>query len=114
MLRILTGIVAVVLLFAGGGLYLIQPDFNPVLVGMMVRIGALFAVIWLAFPQLESLKGRVPAILVALALICIAVAAAKPSLGRVVVTIVTIAVSVGGVLKWFSKIANNDPQHRSR
>ncbi len=81
---------------------------------MMIRIGAMFAVIWLAMPQLESLKGRVPSILIALALICIAIAAAKPNLGRVVIMIVTIGVSVGGVLKWLSSIADNDPQRRSK
>jgi hypothetical protein len=114
MLRIATGIIAIGLLSTGGLLYLVQPEFNPMLVGMMVRIGALFGVIWLAFPQLESLKGRVPAILTAIALICVVVAAAKPSAGRVVILLVTIGVSVAGVLKWLSKIAENDPKRRSK
>ena len=114
MLRISSGILAIVLFSVGGFSYLVQPEYKPVLIGMMVRIGALFGVIWLAFPQLESLKGRVPAILIASVMICIAIAAAKPSAGRVVIMIVTVGVSVGGVLRFLSRIANNDPKRRSK
>jgi hypothetical protein len=114
MLRISTGIIAFFLLLFGGGLYVFQPEVNPVVPGMMVRIGALFGVIWLAFPQLQSLKGRIPTILIALAMISIAIAAAKPKLGGIVITIVTIGVAVGGVLRWLSRVADNAPKRPSK
>ena len=114
MIRILTGILALLLLVVGALMYVIQPQANPVAVGMMVRIGAMLAVIWLAYPQLESLKGRLPSVLIAGALICLAIAAAKPSLGRVVITVVTVAVSVGGLLKWMSKLTGEDPRRKKK
>ena len=113
MIRTVTGILALILLLGGTFLYAYQPDADPFTIGMMIRIGALLGVIWLAYPQLEMLKGRlkgrVPAILIAAALICLAITAAKPSVGRVLITVVTIAVGVGGALKWMSKIADGQP-----
>ena len=112
MIRIPTGILAVILLLSGAFLHFFQPDANPVAAAMMIRIGALLGVIWLAFPQLEALKGRLPSILIALVFICLAVAAAKPKLGALLATIVTIAISVGAALKWMSKVADNDPKRK--
>lgn len=111
MIRTATGILALILFFGGAILYASQPE-SDLVAGMMVRIGAMLGVIWLAFPQLESLKGRLPAILIASALICLAVAAAKPSLGRVFIVVVTVAISVGGILKWMSKMADGNPPRK--
>jgi hypothetical protein len=112
MIRIFTGILALFLLSAGAILYAFHPNANPLAVGLLIRIGALLGVIWLAYPQLESLKGRLPSALIAVAMICLAVAAARPRLGSLLITIVTIAVSVGATLKWMSKLADNDPKRR--
>ena len=112
MIRTATGILALTLLIVGVFLYAFQPNASLVAAGMMVRIGAMLGVTWLAFPQLEALKGRLPGILIALAMICLVVAAAKPRLGAVLVTIVTVAISVGGIMKWMSKMADGDPRRR--
>jgi hypothetical protein len=113
MIRTATGILALILLLGGTFLYAFQPDADPFTIGMMVRVGALLGAIWLAYPQLEvinhRLKGRVPAILIAALFICLAIIAAKPNLGRVVVTVVTIALGVGGALKWMTKMADGQP-----
>lgn len=112
MIRILTGAIALLLFFGGGAMYFFQPDADPMTVGMMVRIGALLGVVWLAFPQLQSLRGRLPTVLIVAAIVCLAVAATRPNLGRVVIAMVTIMVSVGGLMKWMSKLANEQPPRR--
>ncbi len=112
MIRIATGILALTALLGGAFLYLFQPDANLFVAGMLIRIGAMLGVIWLAFPQLESLRGRMPAILITLGLICLAVAAARPSLARVFITVVTVAFGVGGMLKWMSRMANDSPNRK--
>ena len=112
MIRTAIGILAIFLLLGGAFLYLFQPEANPIVVGMMIRVGAMLGVIWLAFPQLESLKGRLPTILIAVAFVCLAVAAAKPSLGRVLITVVTVAISVGGLMKWMSKMTSGNPPRK--
>ena len=108
MIRIIIGILAFVLLVFGACMYFIQPDTNPVAMGMMIRVGAMLGVVCLAYPQLASLKGRLPAILIVLGIICLVVAAARPSLGRILITVVTVAVTVGGILKWMSKLTDGD------
>lgn len=112
MIRIATGILALTLLLAGAFLYLFQPESQPFVEAMLIRVGAVLGVIWLAYPQLESIKGRLPAILVALALICVIILAARPSLGRIVISVVAVAVAVGGVMKWMSKMADDNPRRR--
>ena len=113
MIRTATGILALILLLGGAFFYVFQPDADPFTIGMMVRIGALLGVIWLAYPQLETLKnkldGRVPSILIATVLVCLAIIAARPKLGTVVITVVTIAVGVSGALKWMTKMADGQP-----
>ena len=116
MIRTAIGILALILLGGGMFLYVFQPDADPFTVGMMVRIGALLGVIWLAYPQLEKLqgrfKGRIPAIVIGVALICLAVTAAKPKIGTVLITLVTIAIGVSGALKWMSKMADGQPRKK--
>ena len=112
MIRIAIGALAFTLLLVGAYLYLFQQESDPFVEAMLIRVGAVLGVIWLAYPQLESIKGRLPAILVALALICVIVLAARPSLGRIVISVVTVAVAVGGIMKWMSKMADGNPRRK--
>ena len=112
MIRIFTGMMALILLLAGSILFAFHSESNSLTIGLLIRIGTLLGIIWLAYPQLESLKTRLPSLLIALAMICLAVAAARPSLGRLLITIVTIAVSVGAILKWASNLADDNRKRR--
>ena len=102
-----------VLSLGGGGLiYLFQPDFNPLVLGTLIRIGALLCVICLAFPELMTLRGKVPAILFVLAAIVIFLLAARPKLSRILIGLLMIGVVAGGVMKWISKMTASDPRRR--
>ena len=101
-----------ILLIVGGVWYLVQPDADPMTVGIMVRVGALLGVIWLAMPQLEAYKGRIPTMMIGLAVLCLAVLAARRNLGVVLIALVTIGISVGAVMKWMTKVADNSPTRK--
>lgn len=57
--RPVVGIVAVALLLAGGGLFAWGASPGPgTYAGPVLRVGAIFAVLWLAMPELQSRRTR--------------------------------------------------------
>ncbi len=62
MQRHLLGITALLLIFLGATLYLMDSDDNrtEMASGMSVRIGVVMASLWLAWPQLVVLRAKVP------------------------------------------------------
>ena len=103
-IRILIGVIAAIMLAAGAILYLINPDADPFVLGLLIRVGSLLAVVCLAFPELMSLRGRVSAVLYGLALILIVVIAVRPKLSRVLVSLAIIGLGVGWVMRWITKV----------
>ena len=101
--RFLIGGIAIACLVVGGLLYFLVPDSSPFWVGMLIRVGALLGVICLAFPELMSLKKKMPAVIFGLALIGILVLAVRPNPGRVLLSLIVIGLGVGSVMKWVSK-----------
>ena len=89
-----------------------HPTADPFWLGMLIRVGALLAVICLAFPELLSLKEKMPVVIFGLALICILVIAVGPRFSRVLVSLLVIGVSVGSMMKWMSNISRDDPRKR--
>jgi hypothetical protein len=111
MIRILLGLIAAAFLICGTSLYVLQIEVNEIVVGLCIRVGALLTVICLAYPQLRVLKNKLPAVLVIGSMACLIIIAARPNLGRVVIALATISITLGGILKWLSKI-NNPPPNR--
>ena len=110
--RLFVGIVAAVCLVVGGLIYFLQPNPDPFWLGMLIRVGALLGVISLAFPELMSLKGKLPAVFFGLAAICIVLIAVRPNPGRILISLIVIGIGVGSVMKWISSITRNDPRKR--
>lgn len=110
--RIIIGVISFVCLASGALLYMLQPSADPFTLGMLVRVGALLGVICLAFPELLALKGRMPAIILGLALISIVIIAVRPEPGRILVSLLVIGVGVSSVAKWVNSAAKNDPRKR--
>lgn len=110
--RLLTGIIATVCLIVGGLIYFLQPNPDPFWLGILIRVGALLGVICLAFPELMSLKGKLPAVIFGLAAICIVLIAVRPNPGRILISLIVIGIGVGSLTKWISSINSNDPRRR--
>ncbi|GEM_PF-1587079 len=114
MIRLLLGLIAAALLICGIGFYVLQVEVSELVIGLCIRVGALLTVICLAFPQLMVLKNKLPAVLVIGVMSCLIIIAARPNLGRVVIALATISITLGGILKWLSKINNPPPKRPSR
>ncbi len=110
--RVLLGVIAAALLLLGGAMYFLQPDTNPLVVGLLIRVGSLLSVICLAYPELVSLKARMPTVIYGLLLVCVILIAVRPKLSRVVILLLTVGVGVGAVMKWMQKVIDNDPRNR--
>lgn len=92
------------MLVVGAYLYWFNPEADPLVVGILIRVGSLLAVICLAFPELMSLRGRMSAVLYGMALILILLIAVRPKLSRVLITLAVIGLGVGWVMKWMTKV----------
>ena len=114
MIRILLGLMSAALLICGISFLVLHVDINEIIPGLCIRVGALLAVICLAFPQLMVLRNKLPAVLVLGSMGCLIIIAARPNLGRVVITLATISITLGGILKWLSKINSPSSKRPSR
>ena len=102
--RSATGILAILFLL-GGVVLSLQQDTNPFWSGTGIRAGCLLAVIWLAYDQIQSLRGRLPTLALAFGLVALMMVATRPKIATWVIALLTIAFSVNGVLRWLSRIA---------
>ena len=98
MIRHLLGLIGLVLLRFGIG-YEFSSDVSiePMYSGMLIRVGALLGVIWLAYPELQKSKAKIPGIILGLIVLFLVLAAARPKISNVILVIgvLTIAVSTG-------------------
>ena len=99
------------MLAVGACLYFFQPDVNPLLSALLIRVGSLLGVICLAFPELMSLRGRTSTFLYGAAIILVIVIAVRPKLSRVLIGLAVIGVGVGWVMKWMKKVIDQDPRN---
>ena len=113
LVRLLTGIVACVLLVIGIGMYVARPDSHPY-PGMLIRIGLVTGVVWLAFNELSALRSRVPTAFIGVGILILGVIAVLPKRGSVFIVLVTVTIGVAGALKWLSKIADGAPKKKSQ
>ncbi|MEL7496458.1 MAG: hypothetical protein AAFN77_02530 [Planctomycetota bacterium] len=103
--RRLIGLFAVIALIIGCSLMFQPGSSQQFWSGSLIRVGCLLAVIWLAFSQLMDLKARLPAILIAIVLVCILIVAARPNFGRVLITLTIAAVAISSGIRWLSKFS---------
>lgn len=104
-----TAAVAACLLLLGLVGYL-GDGYDPFLTGMAVRIGATLAVVALAMPQLNQLKKRLPAIAGGIALFALIIIATRPNIGKVLLTLLVVAVTILGAISWLSKMTGAKKQ----
>ena len=101
-MRASIGVIALSMLL-GGLIFLGQPEVAIVWSGLLIRVGPLLAVIWLAYPQLLELRHKVPSILLGAAITAALVMAVRPNLGRIIVTLLVVVLVAGFVLKWIAR-----------
>ena len=91
------------MLLVGIALYAFFPAANPAVTAVLIRVGSVLGVVWLAFPQLKSVGQRVPVVIVCSLLGGLVLMAARPNLFKIAATLVVLLVALSLVAKVFRK-----------
>lgn len=100
---IVGGVAAACLVFAAVT-YAMSPDLNNVALAMSTRIGLVLFVSWLAMPQLKSVLLKLPSILPVMLLAMIVFLAARPSVFRIVGSLIVIVTALLGISNWIKRV----------
>ena len=101
--RILLGTIAAIMLLAGIVLYAFFPAANPAVTAILIRVGTVLGVVWLAFPQLKTVGQRVPVAIVCCLLGGLVLMAAQPNFFKVAAALIVLLVALSLVAKVFRK-----------
>lgn len=101
--RILLGAIAAIMLLAGIALYAFFPAANPAVTAILIRVGTVLAVVWLAFPQLKTVGQRLPVAIAAGLLGGLVLLAARPNLFKVAAALIVLLIALSLVAKVLRK-----------
>jgi hypothetical protein len=101
--RILLGAIAALMLLGGIALYAFFPAANPALTAILIRVGTVLGVVWLAFPQLRTVGQRVPVVIICGALAGLVLMAARPNLFKVAAALMVLLTVLSLLAKVFRK-----------
>ena len=109
--RMTVGCLAVTCLLTGGANFLTDPEQSTGTTGMLIRIGLVLGAIWLALPQLETLKSRLSVVALLIALLVLVIAASRPNIFRIVAGVVAAGLAVNWGLRWLATIKGKPNRH---
>ena len=101
--RILLGTIAATMLLAGIALFAFFPAANPALTAILIRVGTVLGVVWLAFPQLKTVGQKVPVVIACGLLGGLVLMAARPNLFKVAAALIVLLVVLSLVAKVLRK-----------
>ena len=96
------GLIALASLAVGVILYLRGDPAHQFACGILVRVGCLLAAIWLAWPQLDALKGRVPTLVLGCLLALLLIVAIRPRIFPIAAAIMLATIFVNGAIRRFT------------
>ncbi len=85
--RITLGVIGAALLSIGGAMYFAAPAANLIISALLIRVGMLLCVIWLAFDQILHLSKYFSALVIAVGLSVLVLIAARPNLSKIVLVL---------------------------
>ena len=86
--KIALGILGVVMLGIGGVMYAWAPMANVFASAMLIRVGMLLCVVWLAFDQLQQLSKYFSTIVLIVGLGVLVLIAARPNFSKIVLVMI--------------------------
>ena len=101
--RIILGIISAAMLIQGIVLLIFFPEANPALTAVLIRVGTVLGVVWLAFPQLKTIGDRVPGFVVIGFIATLMLMAARPNLFKVAAAVTVVLVGLSLLAKVFRK-----------
>ena len=72
------------MLFAGGVMYAGGAEANVFVSAMLIRVGVLLCVMWLAFDQIMQLSKYFPAVVIGVGMAVLVLMAARPNFSKIV------------------------------
>ncbi len=100
--RLMIGIFACVGLLVGTWMSCVDVDSNNIYAGIIVRIGMMLGVTWLAFPELHTLKSKASVMVMCVLGTLLLVLAARPRLFPICAIAAVFIIIVNGVLRRLS------------
>ena len=82
--KIFIGIIGAVMLVVGGVMYVGVPGGNVFVSAMLIRVGLLLCVMWLAFDQIMQLSKYFPTIAIGGGMAVLVLMAVRPNLSKIV------------------------------
>jgi len=101
--RIVLGAIAAIMLLAGIAMYAFFPAANPAVTAILIRVGTVLGVVWLAFPQLKTAGQRMPMVVVCGLLGGLVLMAARPNLFKIAAALIVVLIALSLVAKVFRK-----------
>ena len=101
--RILLGAIAAVMLLVGIALYAFFPAANPAMTALLIRVGSVLGVVWLAFPQLKTVGQRLPVVILCCLLGGLILMAARPNLFKIAAALIVLLGALSLIAKVFRK-----------
>ena len=101
--RIILGAIAAIMLLLGIALYAFFPAANPAVTALLIRVGTVLGVVWLAFPQLKTVGQQVPVVIVCGLLGGLVLMAARPNLFKIAAALIVILIVLSLLAKVFRK-----------
>jgi hypothetical protein len=101
--RISLGILAAVFVTVGAAMWLEGSDQNRMFAGVIARVGVMMGIVSIALPQLKTPRNRISAFLIAILVVLLIVAAARPKLFPLLLVISLAVIFVNGILRRLSK-----------
>ena len=101
--RILLGAIAAIMLLAGIAMYAFFPAANPAVTAILIRVGTVLGVVWLAFPSLKTVGQKLPLAIVGGLLGALILMAARPNLFKVATALIVLLVALSLLAKVLRK-----------
>ena len=99
--RIILGVISAAMLLQGIVLLIFFPEANPAVTAILIRVGTVLGVVWLAFPQLKSVGDRLPGFVIVGFVATLVLMAARPNLFKVAAAVAVVLVVLSLLAKVF-------------
>jgi len=79
------------------------PAANPAITALLIRVGSVLGVVWLAFPQLKTVGQRLPVVILCCLLGGLILMAARPNLFKIAAALIVLLGALSLIAKVFRK-----------
>ena len=102
--RAIVGSLALMCFVLAMAIFIIAPESRGVVLASAIRIGIVLFAIWLALPQLRGILDKLPSLIPAAAVLLVILCAARPSLFRIIGTLIAVGGGLIAVSKWIQSV----------